>query len=150
MSTEQLQLHQDSLALTVACGRSVRGWARRHDVKYDTVYQWSIQHEFREIVEVARLRIADRMVGCLMRGAQVAIAELIKLCTRCASPAIRLSASRTLVTFWMEMHDHFDQAGTIRGMKQELADLKKERKTGEWRPNKPYERNYPPTPRSSK
>ena len=150
MSTEQLQLHQDSLALTVACGRSVRGWARRHDVKYDTVYQWSIQHEFREIVEVARLRIADRMVGCLMRGAQVAIAELIKLCTRCASPAIRLSASRTLVTFWMEMHDHFDQAGFIRQLKEDMLKLRKERKTGEWRPSNPYKRNHPDMSKQSK
>ena len=138
MSTEQMIIQQKSLALSVACGRSVRLWAKRHDIDFTTAHAWSLRHEFRELVEVARLRIADRMVGCLVRAASLAIDQLVKLCTRSASESIRLSASRTLLTFWMQVHKHFALAGTIKEMKQELKELN-EPKTGEWRPHTPYE-----------
>ena len=83
-----------SLALGIARGRSVWSWARRHAVDFATAYDWSIQNENRELVDVARMRIADRLVGRLVGAAKLAIDQLVRLCTRSASDAVRLSASR--------------------------------------------------------
>ncbi len=94
MSTMPIENQQKSLALGVACGRSVRSWARRHEIDFTTAYEWSVQKEFRLLVDRARLRVADFMVGRLVRAARLAIDQLVLLCTRSESDAVRLSASR--------------------------------------------------------
>jgi hypothetical protein len=53
------EVQRMSLALSVACGRSVRAWAKRHDVDYATAYECSIQNEFRALVDRFRLKVAD-------------------------------------------------------------------------------------------
>jgi hypothetical protein len=138
MSTMPIENQQKSLALGVACGRSVRLWARRHDVDFTTAYEWSIQNEFRDLVELARLRVADCMVGRLVRGARSAIDQLVRLCTKADSDATRLSASRALLTYWMKVNEHFYIVGSIRQLKERVNHLERLKKSGEWFPPTPY------------
>ena len=109
---------QRSLALVSACGHSVRSWAKRHGVDCEEAYEWSLQKEFRALVELTRLRVADRMVGKLIRGARLAIDQLVSLCTRSKSEAIRLSACRALLTHWVPISRHFTVKGKMRSWKK--------------------------------
>ena len=133
---------QKSLALVSACGHSVRSWAKRHAVDSEAAYEWSIQKEFRTLVELTRLRVADRMVGKLMRGARLAIDQLIRLCTRSESEAIRLSACRTLLTHWVPISRHFTVKGKMRVLEETIESWEKKTqsgpKTGPWHPPAPY------------
>ena len=132
---------QQSLALVSACGQSVRSWAKRHDFDCETAYEWSIQNDFRAIVEVTRLRVADRMVGRLMRGSGFAIDQLVRLCRRGTSEAIRLSASRTILTHWVPISRHFFVKGKLRELKEIVNtwETKGHYRTpsGPWRPPAP-------------
>ena len=103
-----------SLALGIARGRSVWSWARRHAVDFTTAYDWSIQNENRELVDVARMRVADRLVGRLVGAAKLAIDQLVRLCTRSASDTVRLSASRALLHWWFKASELFDMYGKLR------------------------------------
>ena len=138
MTTTLSENLQKSLALVSACGQSVRSWARRHDVDCEAAYEWSLQNEFRTRVELTRLRVADRMVGRLIRGARLAVNQLVRLCTRGTSEAIRLSASRALLAHWIPISDHFHVKGELRFVKQGLEDMKNQPLSGEWLPCAPH------------
>jgi hypothetical protein len=138
MTTTLSENLQRSLALVSACGHSVRSWARRHGVDGEEAYQWSLQNEFRTRVELTRLRVADRMVGRLIRGARLAIKQLVHLCTRGKSEAIRLSASRALLTHWVPISNHFFVKGELRFIKQGLDDMENKQATGLWQPHAPH------------
>ena len=142
MNTVHVDNQKQSLALSVACGRSVRLWAKRHDVDPETAFAWYLQMEFHRLVERTRLRVADRMVGRLLRGAQLAVGQLIKLCTRSASEAIRLSASRQLLTNWVKVSDHANLCGRVHAIQEH--DDRLEPPSGEWRPHSPYPNQHGP------
>ena len=127
-----------SLALGIARGRSVWSWARRHAVDFTTAYDWSIQNENRELVDVARMRIADRLVGRLVGAAKLAIDQLVRLCTRSASDTVRLSASRALLHWWFKASELFDMYGKLRDMEKRVTKVVNQKKSGEWRPVPPY------------
>jgi hypothetical protein len=137
MNTMPIENQQKSLALGVACGRSVRSWARRHEIEFTTAYEWSVQKEFRLLVDRARLRVADFMVGRLVRAARLAIDQLVLLCTRSESDAVRLSASRALLTYWMKVDRHFVLHAKMDGIEVCLDERYKQKKTGVWPPNSP-------------
>ena len=137
MSTMPIENQQKSLALGVACGRSVRSWARRHEIEFTTAYEWSVQKEFRLLVDRARLRVADFMVGRLVRAARLAIDQLVRLCTRSDSDAVRLSASRALLTYWMKVDTHFVLSAKMDEIEVCLDERDKRKQTGAWPPNSP-------------
>jgi hypothetical protein len=139
MNTTPVDSQRESLALSVACGRSVRLWAKHHDVEFTMAFEWYLQQEFRDLVELNRLRVADRLVGRLLRGAGLAVGQLIKLCTKCPSAAIRLSASRALLTHWITVSDHASMSGRVRAIEERDArDGRIENKSGVWRPHSPF------------
>ena len=134
MSTMPIEIQQKSLALGVACGRSVRSWARRHEIEFTTAYEWSVQKEFRLLVDRARLRVADFMVGRLVRAAKSAIDQLVWLCTRSESDSIRLSASRALLDYWIKVDRHFVLHAKMDGIEVRLHERDKEKQAGAWPP----------------
>jgi hypothetical protein len=142
MTTTLSESLQKSLALGIACGQSVRSWAKRHAVDCEATYEWSIQKECRELVELTRLRVADRMVGKLIRGVRLAIDQLVKMCTRSKSEAIRLSACRVLLTHWVPISRHFTVKGKMRLLEETIESWEKKTqsapKTGPWHPPAPY------------
>jgi hypothetical protein len=129
---------KESLALSIACGRTVRSWAKQRDVDFTEAYELSIQNEFRRLVETARLRVADRMVGRLTRGADVAIAQLVRLCTKSASDSIRLSASRAILTHWLKVSQHFYVKVKIKALEEFLDQLDNKVKARDARRQSPY------------
>ncbi len=134
MSTMPIEIQQKSLALGVACGRSVRSWARRHEIEFTTAYEWSVQKEFRLLVDRARLRVADSMVGRLVRATRLAIDQLVRLCTRSESDAIRLSASRALLDYWIKVDRHFVLHAKMDDIEVRLHERDKEKQAGAWPP----------------
>ncbi len=135
MSTAEIDSLKYTLALTIAIGRSVRTWAKQRNVDVETARQWSLQNEFRKLVDVARMRFADRLVGRLLEGARLAITQLVMLCTKSTSDAIRLAASRALLANWVKFSDHIDF-----GLRLTVMEERAERnapRSGEWRPHSP-------------
>jgi hypothetical protein len=143
MSTMQSDNEKESLALSIACGRTVQSWAKRHAVEFTEAYEISIQNEFRPRVETARLRVADRMVGKLTSGANIAIAQLVRLCTKSASDSIRLSASRAILTHWLKVSQHFYVKVKIKALEEFLDRLDNKVKAREGRRQYPYPRTAP-------
>jgi len=137
MTTMSIDNQRESLALTVACGRSVKSWAKRHDVAIRRAFEWYMQSEFHKLVETARMRVVDRMVGRLLGGASRAITELVRLCTRSASDAIRLSASRALLAHWVKVSEHFELASRMTAVEEHYE--RRQPTSGPWRPRSPYE-----------
>jgi hypothetical protein len=134
MNTNESDKQKESLALEVACGRSLRLWAKRNGVDVQVAYGWSLTNAFRALVHVARLRVADRIVGTLLRSAQRAIKQLVRLCTEGESDAIQLSASSKLVDFWLVVSKEFHLEDRMQAM-EELASTKDERfRSGDWQP----------------
>ena len=140
MTTVLSENLQKSLALSVACGFSKRSWAKRHDVAWETAYECSSQNEFRSLVDFARLQVSERMVGRLMRGTGCAIDQLVRLCRRGTSDAIRLSACRTLLTHWIPISRHFFVKRQIKDLQKTLAEIEKRQAAAEWRPSSPYKK----------
>ena len=61
MNTTPVDSQRESLALSVACGRSVRLWAKHHDVEFTMAFEWYMQQEFRDASSSpTALRVADR------------------------------------------------------------------------------------------
>ena len=138
MTTVLSEYLQKSLATGIACGRSVRLWARRHGVDFATAYDLSIQQEIRDLVFVARLRVADRLIGKLARAGLLAIDQLVKLCTKSASDSVRLSASRVILTEWRKISEFYDLNARLIEVEKIIAADKETQKFGEWIPASPY------------
>jgi hypothetical protein len=136
MSVLENDTLKKSLALSIACGKPVRSWAKRHNVDYRTAYEYSIQCEFRPLVELYRLRVADRMVGRLLRAARLAIRELLRLSTKSSSDTVRLSASREILSYWLKVSKHGSICGQVYSIMDRVNRL--EAQKGEWRPTSPY------------
>jgi hypothetical protein len=132
---------QRSLALTVACGRSLRRWAKRHGFAFLDVYEWSIQTTFRKLVDVTRLHVCDRMIGLLTYGTRVAVRQLINVCQTSKSDAVRVSASRALLGNWHTLHEHFHLEGQLLELEEEAEESKRLRNApipARWTPHSPY------------
>ncbi len=129
---------EHSLALDCACGLSVRAWARRNCVEFRVAYARSIENGFRELVDLLRLRIADRIVGRMTVGVRVAVNQLIRLCTKGKSDAIRLSAGRALLSYFVAISRHIHVKGMLRGLKEKIEKWEKTDPRSAWVPTPPY------------
>jgi hypothetical protein len=74
----------------------------------------------------------------MLKGVNLAIAELIKLCTRSASESIRLAAGRTLLQHWIKAWEEV----YFEGIGRKLIELEAEKRggtlPGKWRPCVPW------------
>jgi hypothetical protein len=122
--TEQLE---KSLALGVACGRSVRHWAKRHSIDVDDAYGRAGERDFRQIVEGFRLRVVERVLGKMTAGIGIAVDQLVQLCKKSKSDGIRLSASRALVDIWLKVHAKFSQDVRLKELEATMHQIKKQK-----------------------
>ena len=64
MSEEEIPLSQhDQLAMAIAQGKSIAGWARQNGVPRRTAQRWATEPDVRRQVEDWRRRVLDRALG---------------------------------------------------------------------------------------
>jgi hypothetical protein len=98
MSEEEPPLSkQDQLALAIAQGKSVPGWARQNDVPRSTAYRWANDPDVRRQVEDWRRRSLDRAIGWMTGSSLRAVKALIKLSETAESESVQLRALRAIL-----------------------------------------------------
>ena len=85
-------------------------------------------------MDQARLRVADSMVGRLVRATRSAIDQLVWLCKRSESDSIRLSASRSLLDYWIKVDRHFVLSARMDKIEVRLRERDTQKPTGPWPP----------------
>jgi hypothetical protein len=76
------------------------------------------------------------MVGRLLGAVTLAVGELVRLCTRSKSDAVRLSASREILASWLNVSRHVYVKGWVNSLHERVDRL--EARRGEWQPTSPF------------
>jgi uncharacterized protein (UPF0147 family) len=97
MSEECEKGTKPHLAIALAYGLSVRGWARANNVPRATAQRWSEDLEVRKMAEACRRRMMDKAVGRMSRRSAVAADTIFKLVQHAESESVQLRASRAIV-----------------------------------------------------
>jgi hypothetical protein len=111
------------LAVAVASGRSVAGWAREHNVPPRTAYSWAKSPEFKAAVEQYRRRAVDRAIGRLSRAATRAVDEIVKLTTGAKSEAVKLAAARAVLAELMAVTSHAENQKQLDELRARITSL---------------------------
>ena len=95
-----------ALALALATGRTVRAWAKEHDVPERTAYKWARSPEVLTMVRRIRRRAIDRAVGRLSRYASAAAGQIAKLAKGAESESVKLQAARAVLADLMQVANY--------------------------------------------
>jgi hypothetical protein len=95
-----------ALALAIATGRTVKAWAKEHDVAERTAYTWARSPEVRKQVHRIRRRAIDRAVGRLSRHAAAAADQIARLSKEALSEAVRFQAARAVLADLMSVSNY--------------------------------------------
>jgi hypothetical protein len=95
-----------ALALALATGRTVRAWAKEHEVPERTAYKWARSPEVRKQVRRIRRRAIDRAVGRLSRYASAAAQQIANLAKGAQSESVKLQASRAVLADLMNVSNY--------------------------------------------
>ena len=107
MSEEEIPLSkQDQLALAIAQGKSITGWARQNDVPRSTAYSWASKPDCRSDVEDWRRRSLDRVLGWMAGHSLRAVKTLTKLGETAESESVRLRAVRAVLSDQIAVSKH--------------------------------------------
>ena len=117
-----------SLSRAVARGRTIGAWARQNDVFPETAQQWSELPEFQEMLDMYRLRHAERLVGKIGRRAERAIDRLVELSELINKPSVSLGATKAIIEKWIVLTDHFIQAWKFQDLTMRVKALSEKRK----------------------
>ena len=109
------------LALAIATGRTVRAWAKEHDVPERTAYKWARSPEVCTQVKRIRRRAIDRAVGRLSRYASAAADQIAKLAKGAESESVKLQAARAVLADLMQVANYAD-------LEDRIAELERARK----------------------
>jgi hypothetical protein len=93
----ELQAKKAELAIVMARGQSVIGWARKNEVPERTVYRWASEPEVRKASDMWRRTILDQAIGRMVRRARAAVDGIERLAKDADSESVRLSAWRALL-----------------------------------------------------
>jgi hypothetical protein len=96
------------LALALATGRTVKAWAKEHDVPQRTAYTWGRSPEVRTMVRRIRRRAIDRAIGRLSRGAFAAADRIARLARGAESESVQLQAARAVLADLMHVANYAD------------------------------------------
>jgi transposase-like protein len=102
-----------ALALAIAGGRTVKAWAKDHDVPERTAYSWARSPEVRNLVRRIQRRAIGRAAGCLSRNAAAAAAKIARLADSAQSESIQLQAARAVLAELMQLADYADHEDRI-------------------------------------
>ncbi len=110
-----------ALALALATGRTVRAWAKEHEVPERTAYKWARSPEVRKMVRRIRRRAIDRAVGRLSRYASAAAEQIARLAKGAESESVKLQAARAVLADLMQVANYAD-------LEDRIAELERARK----------------------
>jgi hypothetical protein len=110
-----------ALALALATGRTVKAWAKAHDVPERTAYTWARSPEVRQLVRRIQRRAIGRAAGCLSRHAAAAAAKIAKLADSAQSESVQLQAARAVLADLMQLANYAD-------LDDRIAELERDRK----------------------
>jgi hypothetical protein len=99
----ELEHKKDSLALAVARGQSVLGWARKNGVPERTAYRWANDPQVRKSSELWRRNALNRAIGRMARRATAAVDGIERLAKGAESESVRLSAWRAILADQMSV-----------------------------------------------
>jgi hypothetical protein len=98
MSEEEIPLSQrEQLALVVAQGKSIAGWARQNGVSRRTAERWAAEPDARRQVEDWRRRILDRALGYMAGRSMWAVRGIAELGKGAESESVQLRARRAIL-----------------------------------------------------
>ena len=98
-----------ALALAIATGRTVRAWAKEHDVPERTAYTWARSDRGPATRSNASDAAAiDRAIGRLSRYAAAAAQQIAKLAEDAESEAVKLQAARAVLADLMTVSNYAD------------------------------------------
>jgi hypothetical protein len=109
-----------SLALAIAAGRTVSAWAEQEKVPRRTAYRWSRDPEVRQLVQQIRRRAIDRAIGTLAKHASAAAEEIGRIATKGETDAVKLAASRAVLSDLMTVSDYADHEDRITALEERL------------------------------
>jgi hypothetical protein len=120
MSEEEIPLSEhDQLALAIAQGKSITGWARQNGVPRRTAQRWAADPEVRRQVEDWRRRILDRALGYLAGRSMWAVRGIAKLGAAAESESVQLRARRAI------LHDQM-AVSKFSNFEHRMAELEEE------------------------
>jgi hypothetical protein len=96
------------LALAIATGRTVKAWAKEHDVPQRTAYTWARSLEVKKRVRRIRRRAIDRAIGRLSRYASAAAQQIADLAKGAESESVKLQAARAVLADLMQVANYAD------------------------------------------
>jgi hypothetical protein len=91
------------LALALAQGAKVSGWAHTNEVARRTAYRWASDPKVRRTVEAIRRRAIDRAVGLMAAHATSAAKGIVALAQSAQSESVQLSALRAILRDMMSV-----------------------------------------------
>jgi hypothetical protein len=98
MSEEEIPLSpRDQLAMTIAQGKSIAGWARQNGVPKRTAQRWASEPDVRRQVEDWRRRVLDRALGYLAGRSMWAVRGIAQLGEAAESESVQLRARRAIL-----------------------------------------------------
>jgi hypothetical protein len=123
MSREHDQSKKSQLALALAQGLSIGGWARSNNVPMRTAYRWSREPAIRSAANSYRRRVIDRAVGRLARRATWAADMIAKLPKDAESAFVRLSALRAILSDMMNVSQFAMLEERMAHIQEQLREL---------------------------
>ncbi len=121
------------LALAVAQGKSVTGWACANNVCRRTAHRWLKEPKVKDAVESYRRRSVDRAIGRLAKRSTWAVDGITALASKASSESVRLSALRTLLSDMITVTEF----GGLEHRMTEVEELVRERISNGARPGWP-------------
>jgi hypothetical protein len=98
MSEEEIPLSQhDQLAMAIAQGKSIAGWARQNGVPRRTAQRWATEPDVRRQVEDWRRCVLDRALGYMAGRSMWAVRGITGLGDKAKSESVQLRARRAIL-----------------------------------------------------
>ena len=98
MTEEEIPLSQhDQLAMAIAQGKSIAGWARQNGVPRRTAQRWATEPDVRRQVEDWRRRVLDRALGYMTGRSMWAVRGITELGEKAESDSVQLRARRAIL-----------------------------------------------------
>jgi len=111
-----------ALALAIAAGRTVKAWAREHDVARRTAYSWARSPDVKEQVRRIRRRAVDRVIGRLSRHAAAAADRIAHLADSAQSESVQLHAARAVLAELMAVSNYSALEERLTELERRIAD----------------------------
>jgi hypothetical protein len=121
MYEEEISLNKrDQLALAIAQGNSIAGWARQNQVPESTAYKWSCDPDLRHRVRDLRRRYFDRTHGWLSVHSLWAVKGVKKLAEAAENESIQLRARRAILHDLMKVTEFADMEDRVESIEEEI------------------------------